>query len=218
MTPMKRSSAETLAPPPVAPSSPLPITFEVLQLSKPASMSAAPQLSWGLAPTLFGTALLAWMPAGLCHLSFLGQDMAGPLPVDPPSDALHSLLAAWPQSRWQRDDAGAHRWVQSIFSPGSSPSAIHLVLRGTTFQVQVWEALMQTRPSEVMSYQDLARRIGHPQAARAVGGALAANVIGYLIPCHRIIRQDGRIGHYRWGADRKQAMLAWEARRLSVCI
>jgi AraC family transcriptional regulator, regulatory protein of adaptative response / methylated-DNA-[protein]-cysteine methyltransferase len=209
----KPSPADTLESPSVAPLSPQPITFEVLQPRKTTTMSAAPQLTWGLASTRFGTALLAWMPAGLCHLSFLGQDMAGPLPVDPPADVLHSLLAAWPQSRWQRDDAGAHRWVQSIFSPGSLPSAIHLVLRGTAFQVQVWEALMQTLPGDVMSYQDLARRIGHPQASRAVGGALAANVIGYLIPCHRIIRQDGRIGHYRWGADRKQAMLDWEAAR-----
>ena len=213
MTPSKPSPADTLAPPSVALASPLPITFEVLQPSKTRTLSAASHVTWGLASTRFGTALLAWMPAGLCHLSFLGQDMAGPLPVDPPSDSLHSLLAAWPQSRWHRDDAGAHRWVQSIFSPGPSPSAIHLVLRGTAFQVQVWQALTQTRPGDVMSYQDLARRIGHPQASRAVGGALAANVIGYLIPCHRIIRQDGRIGHYRWGADRKQAMLAWEAAR-----
>jgi AraC family transcriptional regulator, regulatory protein of adaptative response / methylated-DNA-[protein]-cysteine methyltransferase len=213
MPPSKRSATDTLAPPPAAPSSPLPITFEVLQPSKPASMSAAPPLTWGLASTPFGAALLVWTPGGLCHLDFVSQEMAAPNPSDPSSDSLHSLLAAWPQSRWNRDDAGALHWARSIFASSPTPTPIHLVLRGTAFQLQVWEALMQTRPGEVMSYQDLARRIGHPQAARAVGGALAANVIGYLIPCHRIIRQDGRIGHYRWGVARKAALLDWEAKQ-----
>jgi AraC family transcriptional regulator of adaptative response/methylated-DNA-[protein]-cysteine methyltransferase len=85
-----------------------------------------------------------------------------------------------------------------------------LLLRGTNFQIKVWEALIHTRPGDVMSYGQLASRIGQPRAHRAVGTALSRNDIGYLIPCHRVIQESGEVGQYRWGADRKRAIQAWE--------
>ncbi|HKQ29883.1 MAG TPA: MGMT family protein, partial [Burkholderiales bacterium] len=88
---------------------------------------------------------------------------------------------------------------------------LHVFLRGTNFQIKVWEALLRIPPGHVASYEDLAASIGVPSATRAVASAVARNTIGYLIPCHRVIRKSGVIGEYRWGAVRKRALLAWEA-------
>ncbi|MEK9951054.1 MAG: MGMT family protein, partial [Curvibacter sp.] len=82
--------------------------------------------------------------------------------------------------------------------------------RGTPFQLKVWEALLRLPPGRRVSYTQLATLAGQPRAQRAVGSALAANTIAYLIPCHRVIRESGESGHYRWGDERKSAMLAWE--------
>ena len=211
MSPTTPSPTDPALNPLLSRPTPLPLSLEVLDAAALKRPQAAPALTWGLAPTPFGTALLAWMPRGLCHLDFIADEWAHHPTQDPDRQTLLALCDSWPQARWQRDDAEAQRLSQAIFSPDPSPTLTRLLVRGTPFQVQVWQALMQTRPGDVLSYQELAHRIGHPRASRAVGGALAANVIGYLIPCHRIIRLDGRIGHYRWGADRKQALLQWEA-------
>jgi AraC family transcriptional regulator of adaptative response/methylated-DNA-[protein]-cysteine methyltransferase len=109
----------------------------------------------------------------------------------------------------------AARLSRRIFHPesngaGQAPQKLHLLLRGTNFQIKVWKALMNIGSSRVVSYSTLARLAGSPKAQRAVGGALAANRIGYLIPCHRVIRESGDVGVYRWGSDRKAMMLAWE--------
>ena len=89
----------------------------------------------------------------------------------------------------------------------------HLLVRGTNFQVRVWQALLRIPTGAVISYGDLARRLGKPGAARAVGGAVGSNPVSYLIPCHRVVREATGLGHYRWGAERKHALLAWEAAR-----
>lgn len=190
----------------------------------------------GFGPTPFGRALVAWTERGLCHLSFgdgagepagwdareqAGRQAAEPAdghagtPVAPGSDAalLQALSETWPQAALARDDTAAGLRLQQVFAHRPEPGRLHLVLRGTNFQVRVWEALMRTRPGQVLTYGELAQRIGAPRAARAVGSALAANTLGWLIPCHRVIRDSGEIGHYRWGPPRKVAMLAWEAGR-----
>jgi len=171
-------------------------------------------IGWGFGPSPFGRALLAWTDRGLCHLAFgqaVGQNVAQE--AQPPGDdaLLQALQQAWPRAALARDDAGATRRLQQVFARQPEPGRLHLVLRGTNFQVRVWEALMRTQPGEVLTYGELAQRIGAPRAARAVGSALAANTVGWLIPCHRVIRDSGEIGHYRWGAERKVAMLAWES-------
>ena len=86
-------------------------------------------------------------------------------------------------------------------------------MRGTNFQLRVWQALLRIPAGAVISYGDLARRLGQPGAARAVGGAVGSNQVSYLIPCHRVVREATGLGHYRWGAERKHALLAWEAAR-----
>ena len=90
---------------------------------------------------------------------------------------------------------------------------LRVLVRGTTFQVKVWEALMSLSPGELTSYEALARRVGNPRAVRAVASANAANAVAYLIPCHRVIRKSGALGGYRWGLGRKLALLSWEAAR-----
>jgi len=90
-----------------------------------------------------------------------------------------------------------------------------LLVKGTNFQVRVWRALLALPEGTVTTYGQLARHIGEPRSARAVGGAVGANPIAWLIPCHRVIRESGELSHYRWGNTRKAALLAWEAARSS---
>ncbi|MFU2488067.1 methylated-DNA--[protein]-cysteine S-methyltransferase [Thauera sp. WH-1] len=158
----------------------------------------------GLAPTPFGDALVAWTGRGVCHFAFRTEDEAS---------LLAELRVLWPAATLQRDDAQAQQWMQRIFPTRPTRGRIHLVLRGTNFQIKVWEALIRIEPGRVLSYGQLARELGMPRAPRAVGSALAANTIGYLIPCHRVIRERGEVGEYRWGSARKLALLAREAAR-----
>jgi AraC family transcriptional regulator of adaptative response/methylated-DNA-[protein]-cysteine methyltransferase len=159
-------------------------------------------VGYGCAPTPFGQALLGWTPRGICHLSFTD---------DAPAPRIAELAALWPAASLTADDVAAVRLARTIFLRPLRRGRVHLVLRGTNFQIKVWEALIAIEPAQRVSYKQLALVSGMPQAQRAVGGALAANHIAYLIPCHRVIRESGDIGNYRWGACRKAAMLGWEA-------
>lgn len=158
----------------------------------------------GFAPTPFDDALVAWTARGVCHFAFRNADNAAMLAE------LHSL---WPAAKLNRDDAHAHALMQQIFPRTPARGSVHLVLRGTNFQIKVWEALIRIEPGHVLSYSQLARTLGLPRAPRTVGSAIAANTIGYLIPCHRVIRADGEVGDYRWGSARKLALLGHEAAR-----
>jgi AraC family transcriptional regulator, regulatory protein of adaptative response / methylated-DNA-[protein]-cysteine methyltransferase len=122
-----------------------------------------------------------------------------------------ALVRQWSAAQRERDDVQTQRWLDQVFATTPQRGTLHLVLRGTNFQIKVWEALLKIEPSRVVSYTQLAQLAGAPGAQRAVGSALAANTIGYLIPCHRVIRESGDFGRYRWGSERKTAMLAWEA-------
>lgn len=158
------------------------------------------KLRWGLAPTPFGTALIATTDRGVCHLSFLEDGGTPPLA---------ELERRWPRARLEPDERGVGRLAEQIFDGG----LVSLDVRGTNFQVQVWQALLRVPSGAVASYSDMAEAVGRPRAVRAVAGAVAANRIGWLIPCHRVIRKVGEVGGYRWGGVRKRAMLALEASR-----
>ena len=119
----------------------------------------------------------------------------------------------WPQAVFVRDDTHAARLIARIFPQIPQAGRLHLVLRGTNFQMKVWEAMLKIAPSQIVSYGQLASLVGSPKAQRAVGSAVAANSIAYLIPCHRVIRETGETGNYRWDSRRKAALLAWEASR-----
>lgn len=159
-------------------------------------------VGFGLAPTPFGGVLIGWTARGICHLEFGDSD---------PAAGVVALAARWPRARLTRDDVEAVRLVKRIFVPRAGQGPLPVLLRGTNFQIKVWEALIRIEPSRIVSYGQLASMAGVPKAQRAVGGALAANHLAYLIPCHRVIRESGEIGNYRWGSNRKAAMLAREA-------
>jgi AraC family transcriptional regulator of adaptative response/methylated-DNA-[protein]-cysteine methyltransferase len=180
------------------------VSCEAMSPGEIRSGGAGLTLHWGVGETPLGTALLAWSPRGLCHLAFVDAEA---------SIRQAELRARWPAARLSRDDAQAAQWLQRVFPAAPQPGRLHLLLRGTNFQIKVWEALLRLSPGQCVSYGQLAVLAGAPGAARAVGGALAANAVAYLIPCHRVIRESGELGQYRWGVERKAALLAWEAAR-----
>ena len=169
-------------------------------------------IGYGFGPTPFGDALLAWTAHGICHLAFsAGDEEQDGGEGEGEATLLAELSALWPAARLQRDDTHAHAVLQRIFSP--TQEAVHVVLRGTPFQIRIWTALIRLQPGQLASYGQLASALHAPRSSRAVGSAIAANSLGFLIPCHRMIRADGNFGEFRWGKERKQAMIVWEAHR-----
>ena len=178
------------------------VTCEAMTPGEIKRGGAGVRLGWGHAQTPFGEALVGWTARGLCFLAFLDGDAAA---------RQAELFAQWPAAQHERDDGQAQQLLVPVFAVTPQRGTLHLVLRGTNFQLKVWEALLKIPPSRVVSYAQLAQMAGAPQAQRAVGSALAANTLAYLIPCHRVIRASGDFGVYRWGSPRKQALLVWEA-------
>lgn len=180
-----------------------------LEAASPAELKSGGEgwtISAGFADSPFGRCLVGESPRGICHLS-LGDSEAG-------AAGWTALQESWPKARLHRDDTAAARLAGRIFErPDRSQSrpALHTFVRGTAFQVRVWRALLQVQPGTLVSYGDLAAALEKPTAARAVGTAVGQNPVAYLIPCHRVIRETGAVGGYRWGHVRKRALLAWES-------
>lgn len=168
-------------------------------------------------PSPFGTCLLGVTERGVCWLSFSDQ------PGD--EDGLEQLRDTWPSAEIRTSPEARRRvgdTAETIFGDRLVPGAasktgapsIKVLVHGTNFQLKVWEALLRIPTGRVVSYADVARAVGRtPMASRAVGGAVGANPVSYLIPCHRVLRSVGAVSGYRWGADRKRAILAWEGAR-----
>jgi AraC family transcriptional regulator, regulatory protein of adaptative response / methylated-DNA-[protein]-cysteine methyltransferase len=166
-------------------------------------------ISYGFHPSPFGTALLATTERGICGLSFV-QDQA-------PGDALVAqLVARWPGAEIAERPAATAPVAERVFAfpADHSPAPLHLVVRGTNFQIQVWQALLRIPLGKAVTYQDIAHHIGMPGASRAVGNAVGNNPIPFLIPCHRVIRKMGEFGNYGEGPQRKKAILGWESARV----
>jgi len=180
------------------------ISCEAMTPGQIKALGAGLEIGYGWSGSPFGMALVGWTSNGVCHLAFHDGIDGSPE---------HDLVAAWPGARLHRDDSAAVAWVARIFPKQPQPGKLHLVLQGTNFQIKVWEALLQVGSGELISYAGLAALAGSPGAARAVGSALALNRIGYLIPCHRVIRETGESGQYRWGSERKLVIQGWEAAR-----
>ncbi len=183
------------------------VTLEAVSPGEYRSAGAGLEMRWGVHPTPFGEAFVAVTGRGICALEFLAGRQ--------PREAADELAAAWPAAAVLHDPGATGPVMERIFpARGARPEGpFHLLVRGTNFQVRVWQALLRIPSGAVISYGDLARRLGKPGAARAVGGAVGANPISYLIPCHRVVREATGLGLYRWGAERKHALLAWEAAR-----
>ena len=158
----------------------------------------------GFADPPFGKCLIAENPRGICHLSFVENENK--------DAAWNELHTNWPRARLRRSDSAAAKIAAQIFTraPHRSRAALRAYVQGTPFQVRVWRALLEIPAGQLTSYGRLAASLGIPSAARAVGSAVGANSLAYLIPCHRVIRETGVIGEYRWGQFRKRALVAWE--------
>jgi len=182
------------------------VRFEAMTPADYRDGGAGLAIAYGLHPTRFGTALIARTERGICNLQFCVPDDRG--------HAVDWLRQQWPQAdvaqRPEQTQPIADRLNHSLTTEIPQPPLTVLV-KGTNFQIQVWRALLTLPMGHVLTYQDIAHRIDKPTAARAVGTAIGANPVGYLIPCHRVIRATGELGGYRWGALRKTVMLGWEA-------
>lgn len=161
-------------------------------------------LSYGFGQTIFGEALIAWNKRGLSFLGFCAERGA--------TAAERELRAAWLNAEFQERPAEAQSRLDEVFNvPRNQP--IRLWLRGSPFQLKVWEALLTIPEGAHASYGSLARSIGQAKASRAVGSAVGSNPLAWIIPCHRVIRQLGQFGGYRWGPVTKQAMIGFESAR-----
>ena len=158
--------------------------------------------------TPYGLAFIAMTERGICQFDFVEAGQR--------EEPLVRLREQWYQATISEDNSATRQVVQSLFagknlspkSQGDRP--LSLWVRGTNFQLNVWRALLKIPAGQLASYADIAQAIGKPKASRAVGSAIGRNPVALLIPCHRVIRQSGELGGYRWGEVRKQAILARE--------
>jgi AraC family transcriptional regulator of adaptative response/methylated-DNA-[protein]-cysteine methyltransferase len=167
-------------------------------------------ITYGVQPTPFGRCVIGLTDRGLCGLLFVcGSEQR----------TIDALLKNWRRASFARDDHHTRSYTDQIFSfSGASRQPLYTLIKGTPFQLKVWEALIGIPSGRVMSYSDVARGIGRPGASRAVANAVASNPLHYLIPCHRVIRSSGTPGGYRAGEVRKRILLAWEAARCAGAV
>jgi AraC family transcriptional regulator of adaptative response/methylated-DNA-[protein]-cysteine methyltransferase len=161
-------------------------------------------IRYAVVQSYLGWVLIAATAHGICRIDF----------GDAPDTLLTRLTATFPEADLQGDDPAFTTMAAQTLVFLESPReglALPLDIQGTAFQRRVWSALQEIQPGVTASYADIARRIGQPTAARAVAQACAANNIAVAIPCHRVVRSDGDLGGYRWGVERKRAILAREA-------
>ncbi len=159
-------------------------------------------IRYGFCETPFGRALIGTTDRGVCWFSFFATDS------DPRLETAR-MKTCWHQSSFQKDDAIAEALALQIFNRAHR-QPLHVLVKGTNFQVKVWQALLQLPFGDVTTYQHIAGAIDNARALQAVGSAVGANHIAYLIPCHRVIRKDGHLGEYRWESVRKKCIIGWE--------
>jgi AraC family transcriptional regulator of adaptative response/methylated-DNA-[protein]-cysteine methyltransferase len=177
------------------------VVFEAVSPGEAKSGGAGVTLFWGVHATPFGDALVAASVRGVCKLHFLSE-----------GDEPAALLAGnWPNATRIHDPAATAPAIAALFRQGPPAAPVALWVKGSNFQLQVWRALLAIPPGRLASYAAVAEHLGRPNAARAVGNAVAANPLAVLIPCHRVIRESGALSAYRWGETRKAALQAWEA-------
>lgn len=152
----------------------------------------------------FGEVVIANTAKGVCSVAFTA------------ADAGEEVRSKYPNAQIK---IGVHQWhveVLSHINGTTRDGLLPLHLKGTSFQLKVWHALLQIPEGQLSTYGELSNVIDSPKASRAVGTAIGANPIAYIIPCHRVIQSTGAIGGYRWGPDRKRLMIGWESAKLAV--
>ncbi len=166
-------------------------------------------VEYGIHLSPFAMCLIAKTQRGICKLAFFDE---------PQQAAIHinELISEWPHARIEHNQKNTEPLVASIFDKTiKQDKPLNLLLKGTKFQLQVWQALLSIPEGGLCSYQQLAHSMGKQESVRAVASAIAKNKIALLIPCHRVIKGTGEFNQYRWGKDRKKIMIAHEAARVS---
>ncbi len=159
-------------------------------------------INYSFAESPFGNILVASTPVGICHISFADDETA----------AFKALQQHFPNAAYRQMVDLAQQNVLYFFTHDwSKLSQIKLHLKGTSFQIKVWESLLKIPMGQLSTYGAIAKSIQQPTASRAVGTAIGSNPVAFLIPCHRVIQSSGIFGGYHWGNVRKTAMIGWEA-------
>lgn len=165
---------------------------------------AALTISYSFAESPFGNIIVASTPKGICHMAF----------ADDRQTAFDELQQQFPNAAYRQFADTMQQNALFIFRKDWSQLAnIKLHLKGTAFQLKVWEALLKIPTGGLNTYSGIAQNINAPNASRAVGSAVGDNPVAFLIPCHRVIKSTGEFGQYHWGATRKSAIIGWEAAR-----
>ncbi|MEO8413346.1 MAG: methylated-DNA--[protein]-cysteine S-methyltransferase [Ginsengibacter sp.] len=161
-------------------------------------------INYSFAESPFGNILVASTAKGICHMAF----------ADYEQEALATLQKNFPNARYnQMVDIVQQNALYIFTQDWKSLDKIKLHLKGTAFQLKVWETLLKIPRGQLATYGNIAENIQHPKASRAVGSAIGDNPVAFLIPCHRVIQSTGSFGQYHWGSNRKTAMIGWEAAR-----
>ncbi|MBL6444728.1 methylated-DNA--[protein]-cysteine S-methyltransferase [Fulvivirga sp. 29W222] len=162
-------------------------------------------IKYSVNESLFGNYLIASTGKGVCNLLFFDQE----------EKVVEELKSLWPKAKLVVGEDKDHETVRKFFAKNlESADKVRLHLKGTDFQLKVWEALLKIPEGALVSYGEIANQIKQPTAQRAVGTSIGRNPVGYLIPCHRVIKRVGGIGEYRWGKERKMAIIGWESAQL----
>jgi len=165
------------------------------------------QINYSFAESPFGNIIVAATPKGICHMAFYDDQLA----------ALGNLKDKFPAANYQQMFDMQQQNALYIFSHDwSKLNQVKLHLKGTEFQLKVWEALLKIPMGKLATYGNLAKQLQNPNASRAVGTAIGDNPVAFLIPCHRVIQSSGALGGYHWGLNRKTAMIGWEAAKMDV--
>ena len=169
------------------------------------------EIVYGFHDSPFGEALLLATDRGVAGLAFVDEDKG-----QTQAEALADMTRRWPSARFVEAPERTNAHAARIFEPGAwaPEQPVRLVLIGTDFEVRVWEALLRIPMGRAVTYADIARHLGQPTAARAVGSAVGRNPISFVVPCHRVLRGDGNLGGYHWGLTRKKALIGWETGRV----
>lgn len=163
------------------------------------------RVEYDIHETPFGLALIGITDRGICWLSFIAENAATKIEVE-------KMKEHWHNSVFHQNQNLTGDFINMIFNRNkiNSKKKLHVFVKGTNFQIKVWEALLKIPMGDVTTYQTIAQQIHNPKAMQAVGSAVGSNHIAYLIPCHRVIRKDGILGEYRWDAARKKSIIGWE--------
>lgn len=158
-------------------------------------------LNYGFCQTLFGTCLLILHEGHIAGLSFCDRDTK--------EETLQDMRARWPKAEFT-EAAGVIAQKAGVLFRHNSGQPIKLVLIGSDFDISVWEALTHIPAGSLVTYSDIAKKLGKPKAVRAVASSVGRNPVSYYVPCHRVLRRGGMLGGYHWGLSRKCALIGWE--------